>query len=77
MEWLPPLRLAYTWTERGWGGVNTLVRIEFAADEQGCTRMTYIQEGFERLPESDVQRDGYDGGCKELIGRLKAYVEKE
>jgi hypothetical protein len=38
--------------------------------------MTYVQEGFERLPESDIQRDGYDGGCKELIGRLKAYVEK-
>ena len=76
IEWLPPLRLAYTWTEREWGGVNTLVRIEFAHDEQGCTRMTYVQEGFERLPESDTQRDGYEGGCKELLGRLKAYVEK-
>lgn len=76
VEWLPPMRLAYTWTERGWGGVNTLIRIEFAPDEQGCTRMTYVQEGFERLPESDLQQDGYDGGCKELIGRLKEYVEK-
>ena len=47
-----------------------------APDEQGGTRMTYIQEGFERIPESDQQRDGYDRGCNELMGRLKAYVEK-
>ena len=51
-------------------------RLEFAPDEEGGTRMTYIQEGFERLPESDQQRDGYDRGCNELMGRLKAYVEK-
>ena len=76
VEWLPPIRLAYTWSERGWGGVSTLIRIEFVPDEAGGTRMTYVQEGFERLPESDGQRDGYDRGCKELLDRLKAYIEK-
>ncbi len=76
VEWLPPLRLAYTWTECGWGGVNTLIRIEFQPDENGCTSMTFTQEGFERLPDGDQQRDGYDYGCNELMGRFKAYVEK-
>ncbi len=76
VEWLPPLRLAYTWSERGWGGANTLIRIELQPDEQGGTRLTFIQEGFERLPDSDRMRDGYDYGCVELTGRLKAYVEK-
>jgi len=76
VEWLPPLRLSYTWSERGWGGVSTLIRIEFAHDKQGGTNMTYTQEGFERLPDGDQTRDGYDYGCNELTDRLKAYVEK-
>jgi uncharacterized protein YndB with AHSA1/START domain len=76
VEWLPPLRIAYTWTELGWGGVNTLVRVEFAPDEKGSTRLTYTQEGFERLPDGDHQRAGYDGGWQDLSDRLKAYVEK-
>jgi uncharacterized protein YndB with AHSA1/START domain len=76
VEWLPPLRLSYTWSEREWAGASTLIRIEFVLDEKGGTRMTYIQEGFERLPDSDQVRDGYDYGSKELTSRLKAYVEK-
>ena len=76
VEWLPPMRLAYTWSERDWGGANTLIRIEFLPDEHGGTRMTYTQEGFERLPESDHTRDGYEHGCHELLSRLQAYVEK-
>jgi uncharacterized protein YndB with AHSA1/START domain len=76
IEWLPPLRLAYTWTEREWGGVHTLIRIEFVPDEKGGTRMTYVQEGFGRLPDVDQVRDGYDHGCNELLTRLKAHVEK-
>lgn len=75
VEWLPPLRLAYTWSERDWAGVSTLVRIEFTKDGDG-TRMTYTQEGFERLPEGVQIRDGYDRGSEELTSRLKAYVEK-
>lgn len=75
VEWLPPLRLAYTWSERDWAGVSTLVRIEFMKDGDG-TRMTYTQEGFERLPEGTQIRDGYDRGSEELTSRLKAYVEK-
>ena len=76
VEWLPPMRLAYTWSERDWGGVNTLIRIEFLADEQGGTRMTYTQVGFERLPESGPTLYGYEQGCHELRSRLLAYVEK-
>jgi uncharacterized protein YndB with AHSA1/START domain len=76
VEWLPPLRLAYTWSERSWGGVNTLIRIEFVPDKQGGTSMTYTQEGFERLPEADQTRDGYSHGCNELTDRFKAHVEK-
>jgi uncharacterized protein YndB with AHSA1/START domain len=77
IEWLPPTRLAYTWTERGWGGVNTLIRIELAPDEAGGTRLTYVQEGFERLPDNQAIRDGYLHGCIELTDRLKAHIEKE
>jgi uncharacterized protein YndB with AHSA1/START domain len=76
VEWLPPLRLAYTWTERGWGGVATLVRLEFSPDSPAATRMTFRQEGFERLPDGTRQRDGYDSGWNDLSARLKAYVEK-
>ena len=75
VEWLPPLRLAYTWSERGWGGVQTLIRLELAADEPGGTRLTYTQEGFERLPEADRTRGGYQQGCEELLNRLRAHVE--
>jgi uncharacterized protein YndB with AHSA1/START domain len=75
VEWLPPLRLAYTWSERDWAGVSTLVRVEFMKDGDG-TRMTYTQEGFERLPEGAQIRAGYDRGSEELTSRLKAYIEK-
>jgi uncharacterized protein YndB with AHSA1/START domain len=76
VEWLPPQRLAYTWTERGWAGVQTLIRIELAPAGKDATRMTYVQEGFERLPDSDRQSEGYGRGCDELLSRLQAYVEK-
>jgi uncharacterized protein YndB with AHSA1/START domain len=75
VEWLPPLRLAYTWSQQDWAGVSTLVRIEFIKHGDG-TRMTYTQEGFERLPEGAQIRDGYDRGSEELTSRLKAYIEK-
>lgn len=75
-EWLPPLRLAYTWSERGWGGVQTLVQIELQPDGNGGTQLHYTQSGFERLPDGARQRDGYEYGCTELTDRLKVYVEK-
>jgi len=75
-EWLPPARLAYTWSERGWGGVATLARLEFQPDGNGGTRLAFTHEGFERLPDGDGQRDGYEYGWNELSGRLKNYVEK-
>ena len=75
-EWLPPERLAYTWSQADWGGVFTLVRIQLLPDGQGSTRIIYVQEGFERLPDGDHVRDGYDYGCNELTNRLKNYVER-
>lgn len=75
-EWLPPLRLAYTWTQTDWGGVNTLIRIEFQSEGDTGTRLTYTQTGFEHLPDCDQQRDGYSYGCTELTNRLKNYIEK-
>jgi uncharacterized protein YndB with AHSA1/START domain len=75
-EWLPPMRLSYTWSERTWGGVATLIRIEFEEQEKGVTLMTYIQEGFERLPDPEMMRGGYQKGCEQLLGRLKNFIEK-
>jgi len=82
-QWLPPHRLAYTWTQSDWQGVYTLVRIEFEADGNGGTCMRFIHEGFERLPV-DLQvapsgmtlHEGYDHGWNELSSRLKNFIEK-
>jgi len=74
-EWLPPRRLAYTWSQADWGGVITLIRIEFQLEGQGSTRMIYVHEGFERLPD-ETAREGYDSGWTELAARLKNYIEK-
>jgi uncharacterized protein YndB with AHSA1/START domain len=76
IEWLPPIRLAYTWSERTWGGVATLVRVELESQEKGFTRLTFTQEGFERLPEAELTRGGYQNGCDQLLERLKNYIEK-
>ncbi len=74
VEWLPPLRLAYTWSEKSWGGIVTVVRLEFQP-ERGGTRLALVHEGFERLPDGEAQRAGYDRGGADLLGKLKAYVE--
>ncbi len=75
IEWLPPLRLAYTWSEKSWGGIVTVVRLEFQPEGEG-TRLSLVHEGFERLPDGVEQRAGYDRGGADLLGKLKAYVEK-
>ncbi|MBI3286807.1 MAG: hypothetical protein HYZ68_02040 [Chloroflexi bacterium] len=38
--------------------------------------MTLAHEGFDRLPDEEAQRSGYDQGWADLFGKLKAYVEK-
>jgi uncharacterized protein YndB with AHSA1/START domain len=76
IEWLPPTRLAYTWSERGWGGVVTVARLEFTSDNGGGTHIRFTHEGFERLPESEQTRHGYNEGWSELSSRLKSYLEK-
>lgn len=80
-EWLPPHRLSYTWSQSDWQGVNTLIRIGFKENDTGGTDMTYIHEGFERLPP-ELKRtsrgetmQGYDQGWVELSGRLKNFIE--
>jgi uncharacterized protein YndB with AHSA1/START domain len=40
-QWLPPQRLAYTWAEADWQGVETLVRIDLEADGNGGTRFRF------------------------------------
>lgn len=75
-EWFPPFRLAYTWSERTWGGVATLVRIELEVEKQDSTRLMFTQEGFERLPEGAATRGNYQKGCEQLLGRLKNFIEK-
>src|SRR5262245_47889722 len=69
-EWLPPMRLSYTWSERTWAGAATLIRIEFEEQEKGVTQMTYVQEGFERLLDGEMTRGGYQKGCEQLLERL-------
>ena len=75
-EWLPPTRLAYTWSERSWGGAVTLVRLNFGPDGPGGTRLTYTHAGFERLPDGAAAHAGYDSGWSELSQRLKNFIEK-
>lgn len=72
--WLPPQRLAYTWTERRWRGVDTLVRLTFTPKGTG-THLTLLHEGFERLPEPEVMRQGYAHGVMEVTERLRMYLE--
>ena len=73
--WLPPRRLAYTWTQRDWEGIITLIEIELEAEGENNTRFTLMHHGFDRLPEGAVIRNGYQRGSTELIDRLKDYVE--
>jgi uncharacterized protein YndB with AHSA1/START domain len=76
VEWLPPFLLAHTWTERDWGGVNTLVRLELAPDQHGGTTLKFTHDGFEHVPDSAHQRDEHQHGWGDLIGKLKTYLEK-
>lgn len=82
-QWLPPHRLAYTWTQMNWQGVITLIQIEFEPDGSDGTRMRYLHEGFERLPaELHILKNGmavyqgYEYGWNELSTRLKEFIEK-
>ena len=75
IEWLPPRRLAYTWTERGAAGFSTLVEVELAAEGKG-TRLTFTHSGFEQYADSQHQRDEHQGGWEDLIDHLKTHVEK-
>lgn len=76
VEWLPPLRMAYTWTESSWGGVQTLVRVEFSADARGNTMMRLEHHGFERLPDGAQQLTGYQQGWGDLMNKARKYAEK-
>lgn len=75
VEWLPPQRLAYTWSERTWGGIVTLVSLEFQPEDQN-TRLSIVHSGFERLPEGEKLRLGYADGHGKLMSGLKNYLER-
>ena len=75
-EWLPPISLGYTWSERDWEGVATQNRIKLEPDGAGGTRLTYTQSGFARLPEGADTHAGYESGWGQLSARLKNFVEK-
>ena len=75
VEWLPPRRLAHTWSERGWAGINTLVRLEFSHAEGGGTMLRCTHEGFERLPDGAKAQHGYQEGWEDLIRKMKACAE--
>jgi uncharacterized protein YndB with AHSA1/START domain len=77
VEWLPPLRMAFTWSESTWGGVHTLVRIELSAGERGGTRLQCTHEGFERLADGEQTGAGYQHGWEDLLGRLKAHLDQK
>jgi len=74
VEWLPPARLAHTWTERSWGGVVTLVRIELRPDGDGATAIRLQHEGFERLPDGEEQRKNYQRGWADLLKKAGAFI---
>ncbi|HET7087805.1 MAG TPA: SRPBCC domain-containing protein [Anaerolineae bacterium] len=74
IEWLPPHRFAFTWAEKPWSGVSTVVWVTLKAEGQ-ATRVTLIHEGFDRLPDGAAQRSSYEAGWGDLLGKLKAYVE--
>jgi uncharacterized protein YndB with AHSA1/START domain len=76
IEWLPPQRLSYTWSERSWSGIITVVHLEFI-DLKDRTKINLVHEGFERLPDGKEQSKSYDRGSADLLGKLKAYVEKK
>jgi uncharacterized protein YndB with AHSA1/START domain len=75
VEWLPPHRLAFTWSESDWAGASTVVKVKFEPDGQG-TRVTLTHEGFERVPDGEGQRSGYTAGWGDLLDKLKAYTDE-
>jgi uncharacterized protein YndB with AHSA1/START domain len=75
VEWLPPQRLAYTWSERTWKGIVTLVSLEFQLEGHN-TLLRLVHAGFERLPEGEKLRSGYADGHGKLVSRLKNYLER-
>ena len=53
-----------------------MVHLEFIAEGEQ-TKINLVHAGFERLPDGKEQRKGYEHGRADLLGKLKAYVEKK
>lgn len=70
VEWLPPVRLAHTWTESGWTGAVTLVRLEFTPDKKGGTTIRFEHSGFDRVPDGAANRQGYQQGWDDLLRKF-------
>lgn len=76
LEWDPPSLLAHTWTERDWGGANTLVRLELKAEGRSGTLLTFMHDGFEHVPDGEHQRGEHEHGWGDLINHFKSTLEK-
>ncbi len=74
-EWLPPTLLTHTWTERGWAGAETLVRLELATDPRGGTILKFTHEGFERVTNGEQERGEHQRGWGDLLAKLKTFLE--
>lgn len=75
VAWLPPQRLAFSWSESDWSGASTLVNVTFEKAGQG-TRVTLVHEGFDRVPDGAGQRASYESGWGDLLNKLHDYIEK-
>jgi uncharacterized protein YndB with AHSA1/START domain len=69
LVWQPGERLAFTWTQVGWGDdVRTVVTVSFAAVDTG-TLVTLTHDGFASAGEDGQRyRDGYAGGWRSVLG---------
>ena len=74
VEWLPIQSFAFTWTERSWLGIATMVRVELHPEPQG-TQLILMHGGFDRLSDGTAQRSGYESGWSDLLDMLKTHLK--
>jgi uncharacterized protein YndB with AHSA1/START domain len=73
VEWLPPLRLGFTWQQPNWAGAVTLVAVRLEPEGEG-TRVLVSHEGFERVPGGGEKWAGYAHGWSDLLGKLRDFT---
>ena len=75
VEWLPPERLACTWMEKSWSGISTLVSFELTPSGKS-THLHLLHQGFERLTDGAMMREGIGQGWADLLQSCKTYIEQ-